>query len=150
MEGVDVLQFARAKAGLNAQVSGGFTTAAAKKLRLNPATDGSTALKTAGAFTQSAIMDFTPTVQKTDSTEENPRILSVHTAQPMPKGFTVSTLFADGSAGIAVKVGASAYMTFVIPVHVREALFKLDRSAGLVPLGAESRITDTQVMDSFF
>ena len=129
---------------------GGLTKKTQEKLRLDPATDGSRALKTAGAFTQNAIMDFTSKVRRDDASEDDPTILTVHSSQPFPKGITVGTLFADGTAGIAIKVGGTAYRTFSIPLHIREILHKLDREAGLVPLGAESRITDTQVTGCLF
>ena len=85
-------------------------------------------------FTQDALIDFTSSVKRPADSADEPTVLTVHAAQPFPRGVKVSSLFADRLAGVAVKIGGSTWMTYVIPLHGREALFKRNRETGQVPL----------------
>ena len=143
MEGVDVLQYTRVNEADNVKVDVDFKKDQAKKLRLTPASQSLSRLKSSGAFTMGAVRDFNTQAATTSVSE--PKVLTIHAAPEIPRGVTVAQHYADGSTGVAVKVGETAWRTFSIPLHVREALFRLDRSAGAVPLGSELRLSNTSV-----
>ena len=92
-------------------------------------------------------MDFSSKVSGVDDAQ--PPILTFHPAQPMATGHAVGQLYADGSVGITVKVGDKVWIPYVIPLHMRELCYKLDQATGLVPVGLESRITNSVVITSF-
>ena len=123
-----------------------FKVSDEKKLRLEPVTEEVTKLREAGLFTQNALSDFSlNSTSSVDGAESEPKQVTVFQAPALPQGITVGTLFSDGTAGIGIKVGGKTWATYTIPQHVREILFKLHQQNGLIPVGAESRITATKV-----
>ena len=126
----------------------GFLANERKKLRLDDETPGIQRLTKAGAFTTAAVLDFQSKVSDAESGERP--ILTVHPARPFAKGHLAGQLFANGSIGVGVKVGEKEWITYEIPLAVRELCYKLDQEAGLIPVGLESRVTNSVVIYSSF
>ena len=72
-------------------------------------------------------------------------MLTVHSASPMAVGHTVGQLYADGTTDLNVKVGDREWIRYKIPLHAREIMYRLDQRAGLLPVGLEPRLTNSQV-----
>ena len=91
-------------------------------------------------------MDFHSKV--VDGDDAQAPMLTIHPAQPMAAGHSVGQLYEDGSMGVGVKVGENEWIPYSIPLHVRELCYRLDQAAGLLPVGLESRVTNSVVTNS--
>ena len=127
-----------------------FKVADERLLNLDPVTENVQKLQTAGVFKQNPLMDFTLESTASSTGEPEEKQVTVYTAPAFPKGITTGSMFSDGTADIAIKVGNTAYARYRFPLHIQEVLLKLWRQNGLIPLGVETRLSAAKVLPFFF
>ena len=127
-----------------------FKVADERLLNLDPVTENVQKLQTAGVFKQNPLMDFTLESTASSTGEPEEKQVTVYTAPAFPKGITTGSMFSDGTADIAIKVGNTAYARYRFPLHIQEVLLKLWRQNGLIPLGVETRLSAAKVLTFFF